>query len=48
MFNINIPNDEYNRNSGLTHSSAFFECFEFAERLLNDLKIDIQILVLKL
>ena len=24
MFNINIPNDEYNRNSGLRHGSAFF------------------------
>ena len=38
MFNINIPNVEYHRNS----ASAFFEYFESAERLLHDLNIDIQ------
>ena len=44
MFNINIPNVEYNRNS----ASAFFEYFESAERLLNDLNIDIQTLGTKI
>ena len=28
MFNINIPNDNYNRNSGLRHASALFEFSE--------------------
>ena len=48
MNNINIPNLEYNRNSGLRYASAFIEYFESAERLLNDLNIDIQTLGTKI